>query len=119
MIVRPPIINWTKILLIIVGILIITIIGILVYMSIFMKSGNEIKLEYEEKLKTAEREARDKAISEVDTIAIQGMINIDSIVQANRKIISVPYEKIEYRDRTLFDAVNILDSTEYDSYPRR
>lgn len=40
--------------------------------------------------------------------------NLDSLLEVNKKIIYVPYEKLKYPDRTLDDAIFILNSTKYE-----
>jgi|TARA_R110000851_G_scaffold251971_4_gene404482 hypothetical protein len=90
------------------------IIGFLIYNAFQSRAAieaalKEKQIEKEEviRIRDSARTARDRQIADFEW-------DFDSLSKANKKIIYVPYEKLKYVDRTLVDAINILDSTNYE-----
>lgn len=94
--------------------ILIGIIGLLTYNAFKSRAAieaalkeNQIEKERVIRIRDSARIARDKQIADFEW-------DFDSLSKANKKIIYIPYEKLKYVDRTLNDAINILDSTNYE-----
>ena len=97
------------------------VLSILIIIIIFLiYNAFQSRAEIEEALKGKQTEkeevirVRDSARMERERRISDFEWDFDSLSKLNKKIIYVPYEKLKYVDRSLYDAINILDSTNYE-----
>ena len=94
--------------------ILVAIIGFLIFNGYRSRAERDAALKEKQEEKEEVIRIRDSATKSRDMQISDFEYIFDSLVNTNKKIIYVPYEKLKYIDRTLDDAINILDSTNYE-----
>jgi hypothetical protein len=106
------VLSKTKLYLILV--ILAAIIGFLIFNGMKSRAERDALLEEKQFEKEEIMRIRDSAQTARERDIDNFEWTFDSLSEINKKIIYVPYEKFKYIDRTLNDAINILDSTNYE-----
>lgn len=103
----------TKIFVYIIIALLLINIGQFIFYKKYIKDKFDIEEKYQKLILQEKQKERNKAYLKSSEI-IDSLINkIDILYNENKKTKYVPYIKIKYIDRTIDDAVKIIDSSKY------
>jgi len=105
----------SKTKLYVILLILVSVIGFLIYNAFQSRAAIEAALKEKQDEKEEIQRVRDSASHARDRQISDFEYTFDSLVKNNKKIIYVPYEKLKYIDRTLDDAVDVLNSTKYDN----
>tara|TARA_R110000796_G_scaffold18980_2_gene57151 strand:- start:16035 stop:16361 length:327 start_codon:yes stop_codon:yes gene_type:complete len=104
----------SKTKLYVILLILVSIIGFLIFNGFKSRAERDAALKEKQEEKEEIIRIRDSAQTARERDIDNFEFTFDSLSEINKKIIYVPYEKFKYFDRTLLDAINILDSTNYE-----
>ena len=94
------------------------VIIVLILFSSYQYYNNTLVIQENSDLKQDKkddlRKVRDSAFAEINTLTITSKKEVDSLVKLSQEIRYIPYEKLIYDNRSLDDALDILNEYKYE-----